>query len=545
MTPRARRRRAKIPVIAADATHAATPITVRNPILPGFHPDPSIVRVGSDYYIANSTFEWFPGIRLHHSSDLVNWEPAGYALTDPAQLDLRGVPDSGGVRAPSLSYDDGHFWLVYAVAYSDRSPFEDLDLFLVIAPAIGGPWSEPRYLGSGGFDPSVFHADGRHWLVRICWTHPPGRPSFAGVVLQELDFAHRRPLGPRQVIHRHGELIEGPNLYRRDGWYYLIFTEGDPPWNHGITVVRSRDIAGPYYPDPNGPLLTSRDNQGLALQKAGHGELVRTGSGEWYLVHIASRPITVAGRRRCMLGRETCLQRVEWDAGGWPRLAHGGHWPEVSVPVPATDRTPRPTTGIDQFGPRSLAGEWNSLRRPISDSWLSLTERPAWLRLRGRQGLHSGGVQSLIAQRLTSDRAVVSTAVQARPKHPGQQAGLVLWYDTGTHIFFGLTAGERGPALVVSTSVEGQYAEHGVDVCCGEDALVHLQATVDRGRVRFAYSEYGAGWSDTGLDLDASVLSDDCGDSQRFTGTFVGLAAHDPVAGTMPADFAYFILWSH
>lgn len=502
---------------------------VDNPILPGFHPDPSIVRVGTDYYVANSTFEWWPGVRLHHSTDLATWTPAGYAITDPAALDLRGVPDSGGIWAPSLSYHSRRFWLVFAVISTKDSPFKDMDVYLVTASAISGPWSAPRYLGAGGFDPSIFHDDdGRHWLVNMAWDHRPDQPSFAGITLQELDG------GARRLIHSSDVLIEGPNLYRRDGWYYLMLVEGGTGWNHGITVVRSRDLAGPYHADPHGPLLTTRDNETLPLQKAGHGELVETPQGEWYLVHLASRPLIVAGERRCVLGRETCLQRVTWTADGWPRLAHGGHWPAETVEVPGT-ALPRTRHERDEFDSDRLGAEWNSLRQPFDERWLSLTERPGWLRLKGRHSLHSRFAQSLVARRLTSGRAEATTAVSVRPEYPGQQAGLVCWYDTSTHYFLGVAAGNR---VLLSTSDEGEYAEHDTGITAGE--LTHLRATIEGDRLCFSVSDDGTEWTDVGPELDASKLSDDYGGSLRFTGAFVGLAAHDPVAGTMPADFAYF-----
>ncbi|WP_199191297.1 glycoside hydrolase family 43 protein [Amycolatopsis sp. CA-126428] len=516
---------------------------MRNPILPGFHPDPSILRVGPDYYIATSTFEWFPGIRLHHSADLARWRPVGYALADRAALDLRGVPDSGGVWAPSLSYHGGLFWLVYAVVHSERGPFKDLDVHLVTATSVDGPWSAPLELGSGGFDPSVFHdEDGRHWLLNMSWDHRAGRPAFAGIVLQELDPDNGGLVGPRRTIHTSDELIEGPNLYRRDGWYYLMLAVGGTGWNHGITMVRSRRLDGPYEPDPRGPLLTSRDNAHLRWQKAGHGELVETESGEWYLVHLASRPLTVSGERRCMLGRETCLQRVEWTGDGWLRLTGGGHWPAETVVVPGRAGPRWHRRERDDFTTGVLDGEWNSLRQPVSERWLSLAERPGRLRLRGRHSLHSRSAQTLVAQRLTGERVEATTAVQFSPEHPGQQAGLVCWYDTGSHFFLGVTAGDDGPVIILSTTDLGEYTEYDPGFRVPAGTLIHLRATIDRGRLRFAVSESGAGWKPVGPEFDAGILSDDHGTALRFTGAFAGLAAHDPVSGCLPADFAYFEL---
>ncbi len=167
---------------------------IRNPVLPGFHPDPSILRVGADYYLATSTFEWFPGVPVHHSKDLVHWRPAGHILDRADLLDLRGVPDSGGVWAPSLSYHQGRFWMVYSIVRTVGSPYKDVDNYLVTAESIDGPWSEPVFLNSSGFDPSFFHdEDGRSWLLNMQWDPREGRPSFAGILLQEYD-AHQRAL---------------------------------------------------------------------------------------------------------------------------------------------------------------------------------------------------------------------------------------------------------------------------------------------------------------------------------------------------------------
>lgn len=513
---------------------------VRNPILPGFHPDPSIIRVGADYYLANSTFEWFPGIRLHRSADLRHWTPAGYALTDEATLPLRGVPDSGGVWAPSLSFHAGRFWLVYAVVYTTDGPFKDLDILLVSAESMDGPWSAPVHLGGGGFDPSLFHDDdGRSWLVNMTWDARPDRSPFAGIVLQEIDLGRGELVGEQRRILTHEHLVEGPNVYRRDGWYYLMLAEGGTGWNHGILMARARALGGPYELDPQGSLLTSRDNPGLTLQKAGHGELVQTPTGEWYLVHLASRPVLAKGERRSVLGRETCLQRVHWTDDGWLRLADGGYWPSEVVELPYAGTQPG-LNGIerDDFGGTELPDHWTSPRQAITGQWSSLTERPGRLRLRGRQSLRSRFALSLVARRLTTTRMVVTTSVEFAPAFPGQRAGLVFWYDTTTHFFIGITGHETGPRVLLAGSDDGRYSEYDPDIAV--NGSLHLRGTLDGDRLRLAVSTNGETWQNVGPVLDASVLSDDYGRSLRFTGAFVGLVAEDSYAGRMTADFDYF-----
>ncbi|WP_147372528.1 glycoside hydrolase family 43 protein, partial [Calidithermus terrae] len=301
---------------------------IRNPVLPGFNPDPSVVRVGEDYYVATSTFEWFPGVQIHHSRDLAHWRLAGRPLARRSQLDLLGNPDSGGVWAPCLSYADGRFWLVYTdvKTWAPEAPFKDTHNYLVTAERVEGPWSEPVYLNSSGFDPSLFHDDdGRKWLLNMVWDHRKGRNAFAGILLQEYDPVRQELVGPVRNIFRGTCLgvTEGPHLYKRGGWYYLLTAEGGTSYEHAVTLARSRSIFGPYEVHPANPLLTARDHPELPLQKAGHASLVETPAGEWYMVHLTGRPLDppTAPLRRCNLGRETAVQKLEWAPDGWPRRA--------------------------------------------------------------------------------------------------------------------------------------------------------------------------------------------------------------------------------
>lgn len=354
------------------------PHKILNPVLRGFNPDPSIVRVGGDYYVATSTFEWFPGIQIHHSRDLVNWRLMGHCLYEVEQMGLRGVANSGGIWAPSLSYNDGLFWMVYTIVRTcgNGRAFKDTHNYLVTSEKINGPWSAPVYLHSCGFDASFFHDDdGRKWTVAVQWDFRKGHPRFGGIVLQEYDHKQRRVVGALKKILQKEILIEGPNLYKRDGWYYLMLAEGGTGWNHGISMARSRTIDGPYELDPEAAVLTTRNTIDWPLQKAGHGELVQTPAGEWWLAHLCSRPI---GReRRCVLGRETALQRVVWREDGWLRLASGGVVPAIEVAAPA-EHVPHPwpeSPVRDGFDAGKRALDWTFLRRGPEDGWLSLADR--------------------------------------------------------------------------------------------------------------------------------------------------------------------------
>jgi len=520
-----------------------------NPVLPGFHPDPSFIRVGDDdFYLANSTFEWFPGVPIYHSKDLAHWRLVGHGLTRRSQLDMLGVPDSGGIWAPSLSYDNGTFYLIYTIVRTKKGPFKDVHNYVVTAPAIEGPWSEPSYLNSSGFDPSLFHDDddGRKWYVNQLWDHRKGNFRFNGIVLQEFDAKSRKLIGPvKQIIEKRGVLVEGPNLYKRDGWYYCMMAEGGTGWNHGISMARSRKIDGPYELDPQPLVITSKKSPGNPLQKAGHGELVETKAGEWCLAHLASRPTYPS--RRCVLGRETCLQKVVWDDAGWLRLASGGTDAQVEVESPRglpEVRWPEVPPRDDFDGPE-LRKEWCALRVPIDESWASLKVRPGWLTLFGRESLHSLFEQSLLARRLQSFRATAETCMEFEPVNYGQSAGLVAWYNTRCHYYLRVTHDERrGKVLglfLTDDGVHEEYFDKQIDV--NDWPRYYLRAAIDDDTLQFSASPDGKDWQNVGGVLDMTKLSDDYGvGGNNFTGAFIGVRAHDLNGTRVSAHFDHFTL---
>jgi xylan 1,4-beta-xylosidase len=519
---------------------------IQNPVIKGFNPDPSILRIGEDYYIATSTFEWFPCIQIHHSRDLVHWHLISHAFTTREQADLLGVSDSNGIWAPSLSYHDGLFYLVYTIVRTSGMgrPFKDVHNYVVTAPDIRGPWSVPVFLNSSGFDPSLFHDDdGRKWVVNVQWDYRKNHPRFSGIVLQEYDAKARRMTGPITKILQKNVLIEGPNLYKRGGRYYLMLAEGGTGYNHGISMARSAKIDGPYEVDPRQALLTSRNNPEFELQKAGHGELVETPSGEWYLVHLCSRPIGEA--RRCILGRETALQKVRWTSAGWLELASGGIKAEVTVPAPCglAEAAWPAEPARDDFNAPVLGLHWASLRIPADPSWANLTERPGWLRLRGRESLHSLHEQSLVVKRLESVHSRIETCLEFAPTHFTQSAGLICYYDTKGFYYLRVSHDEAcGKVLGIVLTDDGAYDEPGESQVCVEGwPRYFLRAEIDGGSLQFSASPDGVAWQNVGPVLDATKLSDDYGTGfLRFTGAMAGLCAQDLGGTRAIADFDYF-----
>lgn len=514
---------------------------IDNPFLRGFNPDPSIVRVDDDYFVATSTFEFHPAVRIHHSTDLVNWTVRGHALDEG--FDLRGIPDSGGVWAPSLSHSDGLFWLAYSIVRSMDGDDKDIDNYLVTAESIDGPWSEPVHLGSRGFDFSFFHdSDGTHWIVGVQWDQRPEHPSFGGLVLEQYLADEKRTSGTATVIHREPSLVEGPNLYRVGDWYHLLIAAGGTGWNHAITVARSRTITGPYERDAQPFVLTSRDAPGLPLQKAGHGELVQTPSGEWMLVHLASRPTLHLGERYSTLGRETCLQRVVFDDDGWLRLAQGGHHAAVRVEVRGDGDASRRVGGrgfVEQFdAPELDTRRWSTLRARLAPDVVGTGERPGWLRVRGGHSPASVFDQSMILTRVEEHRAVFEATVDAEPTSTRELAGLIAWYDRNGWIWLQLGWDADNGRHVRVVSRDGARTTRSAAVAV-PDGAVRLRAELDGPDLRFAVAAVGDDhWTDVPGIHPAWTLSDDHGGRLRFTGLFFGVRADDLDGRGWSADIA-------
>jgi xylan 1,4-beta-xylosidase len=515
---------------------------INNPVLRGFNPDPSILRVGDDYYIANSTFEWFPGVQIHHSKDLIHWKLIARPLNRLSQLDMRGEPNSGGIWAPCLSYDRGVFYLIYTDVRTKGSIFKDTHNYLVTATEICGEWSEPVYLNSSGFDPSLFHDDdGRKWLVNMVCTH---KKRFAGILLQEYDPQARRLIGPVTNIFKGTELgfTEGPHLYKHSGRYYLLVAEGGTGLGHAVTIARADRINGPYEADPANPMLTSREDRSLAIQKAGHADIVASQNGEWYMAHLCGRPMP--NRGYCTLGRETALQKVIWTEDGWLRLACGGNQPQAEVDAPALPEYPWLAEPVrDDFDSPRLNINFQSLRTPLDEDMLSLTERPGYLRLKGRESISSKYRQSLIARRQQAFRYTASTCVEFEPQDYLQLAGLVCFYDTHNFYYLRISRDETvGKCLGIVAAQNNQFElplrDNEVSIAGWERC--YLRADVDYDRLQFFYSADGGRWDKIGPVLDAATLSDEYCMEGQFTGAYVGICCHDQSGQGIAADFDFF-----
>ncbi|WNJ16172.1 glycoside hydrolase family 43 protein [Pontibacter sp. G13] len=519
-------------------------MSIQNPILPGFHPDPSIIRVGDDFYMATSTFEWYPGLQLFHSTDLANWELIGHPLTRLSQLDMRGMPDSCGVWAPCLSYDKGTYYMVYCNVRSFDGPWKDTPNFMVTAPDISGPWSDPIFLGSSGFDGSLFHdEDGRKWYVTMEVDHRGGK-FFGGILLQEYDPQAEALVGPVYPIFEGTELgkTEGPHIYQKDGYYYLLTAEGGTEYGHAVSIARSKSITGPYEVHPEGPLMTCRDVPHNPLQKSGHGDLVQDLQGDWWLVSLVGRPLSTLGR--CPLGRETAIERVVWEAGAWPTLAHEGAFTRLEIPAVASNAPRGQIAEHVDFAEDELPMTYNSLRHPIAPDWCKVED--GTMKLVGRDSLSSTFEQSLVARRVQHTGFSYEIELEFSPESFQQMAGLVCYYNTAHYYYLHIMGDEDGTSRFVNLIRTDNYR---FEECLPAlvplpaSGVIKLKVVWDRAQLSFFYAVAGGEWICLSTGWDSSILSDDYvrdgSDRYRpaFTGAFVGMACQDLTGNRKAAHF--------
>lgn len=477
---------------------------------------------------------------------MVNWEwvTAPINRRELVPSEMLGNYNSGSLWAPHLSYADGLFWLVYTDVKSSTA-FKDTLNYVITAPAVTGPWSEPTLVTASGFDPALFHdEDGRHYFLNMLFDWRLENPGFAGTVIQEFDARTRTLVGERKHFYRGTSLsvCEGPQILKKDGYYYLLCAAGGTGYMHAATVARAKSLDGPWEDSPYFPLLTARDDAANPLQKSGHACFVEIG-GEWYITHICARPLTERGC--CTLGRETALQKIEWT-DGWPHLANGTHHPELVIPAPkaagSTRQNPDHSEHV-RFAPdRPLPHTFKTLRTPlVPETDYSLSARPGWLRLYGGQRLSSHHKQTLFARRWQYFTFTAETKIDFAPQNFQQVAGLVLFYDTGNWIYAYVTWDEvQNTRILRCDCKDFSYGSEAVSLPQGE---VVLKVRVNRAQAQFFYKADG-GWQPLGGPQPADHLSDDYVETRRgrcaFTGAMVGICAQDMDAHRSHADFAYF-----
>jgi xylan 1,4-beta-xylosidase len=486
----------------------------RNPIIPGFYPDPSICRVGEDYYLVTSSFEYFPGVPIFHSRDLVHWRQIGHCLTRPEQLPLANAPASGGIYAPALRFHDGWFYMVTTNVSGGGH-------FYVKAQYPAGPWSDPVWIEGPWFDPDLFFdEDGKVYFSRM--------DMGKGIFQREIDLPTGKLVGEQRMIWPGFEdrFCEAPHIYKINGMYYLIVAEGGTHRTHMIVAARSTRPTGPFEGCPHNPLLTHRCEIASSIEHTGHGDLVQSQDGSWWVVFLAVR--THAGRFH--LGRETFLAPVTWDADGWP-VIHGGKPVTYEMEGPALAQHPWPEPlPRDDFDADSLRLCWNFRRNPDPDSW-SLKERAGWLRLWGRPAtLDEIGPVAFVGRCRSAAR------LEFNPMGENEEAGLTIFMNEEFHYDVVMTIREGKRVILVQKRVGDIKVEVANRPYDGEAVILAIDADPDTycfsyGRSPAAMTELATG--------QVGLLS--CNVAGGFTGVYFGCYATGRGARcSRPADFDWF-----
>lgn len=509
---------------------------LRNPILPGFNPDPSICRAGDDYYLVTSTFEYFPGLPVYHSRDLANWHLIGHVLDRPSQLDLDGIRASAGLYAPTIRYRQSTFYVINTLVDGKTRSGN----FIVTASEPGGPWSEPNWLeGADGFDPSLFFdEDGRTWYTGTHLVEEGHYKGHTDVWVQEIDLAAMKLIGERVDVWD-GALkgaiwAEAPHIYRVGDWYYLMIAEGGTAHHHAVTVARSRAITGPYEGNPANPILTHR-HLGLdyPIVGAGHGDLVETQNGEWWMALLAMRPY---GGYFYNLGRETFLAPVRWE-DGWPVASPGSGRVESRYPAPDLPEQQWPApAACDDFDAGKLGPQWYFLRTPREAFW-SLSERPGFLRLTLRpERIAEQASPSFVGRRQQHIHFRATTALEFSPGAEHECAGLALIQNNQFYFEFALYGGAT-PTLRLTRR------EGGVETVVAEvparGGRLELKVEAHEQDYSFYLALEADQWSVVAEHVDGRILSTPV--AGGFVGTTIAMvASSNGRPGGRAADFDWF-----
>ena len=510
--------------------------TFHNPILPGFYPDPSICRVGDDYYLVTSTFEYFPGLPVFHSRDLVHWHQIGHVLDRASQLPLDGIRASGGLYAPTIRYSNGTFYVINTLTHGKTKTGN----FIVTATDPAGPWSEPHWLESApGIDPSLFFdEDGHAWYVGNRMAAQSQYEGHTEIWLQELDLQSMRLVGEESILWdgavKGAVWAEAPHIYKVEGRYYLLIAEGGTAHHHAVTIARSNLITGPYEGNRGNPILTHR-HLGLdyPIVGTGHADLVQTQTGEWWLVLLAMRPY---GGYFYNLGRETFLTPVRWEAG-WPIVSPGTGRVEFSYPVPDLPETTWPQTPArDDFDSPALALQWNFLRTP-REEFYSLSERPGHLRLRLRpQQLSEPANPSFVGRRQQHIHFRAQCLMEFTPQIEHECAGLVLIQNNDFHFRFVITQAATPVLRLIKRSYgkEEILTEQPVNA-----AKLYLKVEAHEQAYSFYFAEEPEAWQTLAEDVDGRILSTPV--AGGFVGAYIAMyASSHGQPSTNHADFDWF-----
>lgn len=523
-----------------------------NPIIPGGHPDPSICNVDDTFYIVNSSFEYFPGLPIHKSTDLINWELVGYGLHREDQckseINLIDVQSDGGIHAPTIRYHNGLFYIITTnVYYHEDSKTTDFVNFIITAKKPEGPWSEPHILdGAPGIDPDIFFDDdGKVWYVG---THSPENPNFPGegeIWLQEIDIENWTLKGERSYLWRGacgGVWAEGPHMYKKDGRYYLMIAEGGTSYNHAMMIAVSEKITGPYIPNDRNPILTTRhlsyDNW---VHSTGHADMIELNDGRWYMVALGIRGDQ---DRASNMGRETFLVPMTWEKEPfeWKQIKY--EWPVIapisgkverlnSVPFDKSSQV-YDTSFSDNFDSEDLHLEWNFRRVPLPETY-SLSKRNGFLRLFASSNtITNRGRTSLLGVRQKESDFEYTTRLNFITETTNVEAGISLFQKDDNYINYTVIKTEKNYELQIVIKVPeikpAVLHKQSLKTYSGD---IQLKVISKNGEYQFLYKLPSSNSFTKFIITEANLIL-----SKGYTGAYLGLYASSNGKNTKAfADF--------
>jgi xylan 1,4-beta-xylosidase len=499
----------------------------RNPVIPGFNPDPSVCRVGNDYYLVTSTFEYFPGVPVYHSEDLINWEQIGYCLTRKSQLPLDNCWSSGGIYAPTIRYNNGTFYMVTTNVSGGGN-------FYVHTKDPAGEWSEPLWVKQGGIDPTLFFdADGKVYL-----TSNDNAEGKTGIALSEIDIETGKLLSPIKHIWggTGGRYPEAPHIYKIGDWYYLMIAEGGTEYGHMETIARSKSIWGPYSSNPDNPILTHRGlaGQNQPFQGTGHADLIQAHDSSWWMVFLAFRK---AGGDFHHLGRETFLTPVKWNTNGWPEVSAGdtvGSFVTThTLPlVPVKNEPSR-----DEFNSEKPALCWNFLRNPDEASW-SLKNKPGTLTLTGNSHtLDEAASPAFMGRRQQHFNCTTTVSIDFNPAADNETAGITVLMNERHHYDLYIQKEGNDRYIVLRYRIGSlKHIEKKTKLPSGP-----VQLRIDAKQLLYTFGYLPAGASDfiSLGSIETRYLSSEV--AGGFTGVYLGMfASGNGKISASPAWFDWF-----
>ena len=497
--------------------------TYQNPVITGMNPDPSICRVGEDYYLVTSTFEYFPGVPVYHSKDLVNWKQIGHALDSKTNCPLEGAGSSGGNYAPAIRYNNGTFY-VTCTNYGGRG---SQGAFYVTATNPAGPWSDPVWVGNWNVDPSILFANDSMY-----WVSPDNKGSF---MVGTFDPIKKEFSTTLRLIASGlgGSSPEGPHLYKIGDYYYLMSAEGGTGYEHREVIQRSQSPYGPFEPSPYNPVISNRNHPESPFHAIGHADLVQIQDGSWWLVCLGIRP---KGGKYHHLGRETFLAPVRWTDDGWPIAGDNGRMTEEFI----APRLPEHKWGKDpvrdDFDSPRLSMKWNFLRNPYDADW-SLTEKPGYLRLNGSKiGLADKDSPAFVGRRQSHFNMAASTKLSYTPMTENEEAGLVVRGNDANHFSLLITLRDGKRVALFRKFLQEKIIGEEIKEIPDDDVVLKIIATETE--YRFWVQPKGKKALLLGTAAATDLSTEMIG---GFTGVFLGMyASGNGEENTHPADFDWF-----